>query len=277
MPTDEKLKKLKEHIASMSKVLVAFSGGVDSTFLLRIAQEVLGAENILAVTAVSPLMAGSQVAQAKEMGELLKANHIIIDFDPLSDKKLAANGPDRCYHCKASIYKKLRDLADKEKIPYIICGSNRDDLSDFRPGNKAANMFNVISPLARAKLTKPEIRKLSRQRNLPTADQPSSPCLASRIAYGLEITEKRLRQVENAEHFLKQIGFKKLRVRHHGQTARIELPPDRIKEAVVSPNRFNIDSKLKQFGFKYVTVDLEGLRTGSLNETLSAEQKNSYT
>ncbi|MHC4285846.1 MAG: ATP-dependent sacrificial sulfur transferase LarE [Planctomycetota bacterium] len=183
------------------------------------------------------------------------------------------NYRDRCFHCKSHLYGLLIDIAKEQDFKCVVCGSNFDDKDDFRPGNRAAKVLDVHCPLMEAQLTKDDIRQLSRDLNLPTADVPASPCLASRISYGLEVTEKRLKQIEEAEDFLRTIGLVEFRVRHHDKVARIEVNPQDIDKVTKEPNRSKIIEKLKSLGFKFVTVDLQGFRSGSLNEPLSEDEK----
>ena len=274
MDIQEKYNSLQEILKELGKVVVAYSGGVDSTFLLKAAVDTLGAENVLACIGVSPSLAGSQYDQAIESAKIIGAKVREVTVDELSDDKYAANKADRCFHCKSHICKILLDIAKEKGIDHVVFGTNYDDLDDFRPGNRAIKVFGIRSPLAEAKLTKDDIRRLSRDLNLPTADLPSSPCLASRIAYGLEVTEQRLKQIDEAEEFLRALGLVEFRVRHHDTVARIEVNPQDIDKVTKEPNRSKIIEKLKSLGFKFVTVDLQGFRSGSLNEPLSEEEKN---
>jgi uncharacterized protein len=202
--------------------------------------------------------------------------HKTIRTDELGDPNFIANKPDRCFHCKSHLCKTLRDIAKKRGFDHIVFGTNYDDLKDFRPGNRATKVFGVRSPLAEAKLTKNDIREISRRLNLPTADLPASPCLASRISYGLEITEKRLKQIEQAEDFLRSLGLEEFRVRHHESIARIEVNPQDIEKITTETARSKIVKKLKSLGFKFVTIDLQGFRSGSLNEPLSDKEKRKH-
>ena len=264
---------LKEILVSFGKVLIAYSGGVDSTFLLKSAVYTLGSENVLACIGIGPSLAASQHNQAVEMAKAIGANIREIPSDELDDDAYSANKADRCFHCKSHLYGLLRKVAEAEQIEAVLCGCNFDDKDDFRPGNRAAKVFGVRSPLMEAQLTKADIRELSRKLNLATADIPASPCLASRVSYGLEITEQRLRQVEDAEGYLRSLGFVELRVRHHGDIARIEVRPDQVEKITSQEIRPKIIEKLKVLGFKYITVDLQGFRSGSLNEALTEEEK----
>ncbi|MHC4346653.1 MAG: ATP-dependent sacrificial sulfur transferase LarE [Planctomycetota bacterium] len=269
----EKHNLLKRILGELQKVTVAYSGGVDSTFLLKAAVDVLGAENVLACIGVSASLARSQYEQATACAKIIGAQVQEIQVDELSDDNYAANKADRCFHCKSHLYSLLKDIADERGFNCVICGSNLDDKDDFRPGNRAAKVFGVRSPLMEAGLTKEDIRALSRQANLPTADVPASPCLASRIIYGLEVTEQRLKQIEQAEDFLRSLGLVEFRVRHHETVARIEVHAEDMEKVTAEPNRSKIVERFKSIGFKYITVDLQGFRSGSLNVMLTEEQK----
>jgi uncharacterized protein len=273
MYVDRKYKLLQEKLKDAGKVVVAYSGGVDSTFLLKAAVGTLGADNVLACVGVSASLAKSQYEQAIECAKIIGAKIEEVALDEVSDAKYAANKADRCFHCKARLYGILNEIAKERGFNCVICGSNLDDKDDFRPGNRAAKVFGVRCPLMEAELTKEDIRQLSRQMNLPTADVPASPCLASRISYGLEVTEGRLKQIEEAEDFLRELGLAEFRVRHHDTVARIEAHSDDMEKVTNEPNRSKIVEKLKSLGFKFVTVDLQGFRSGSLNIVLSEEEK----
>ena len=268
-----KYKKLKKSLADLGRVVVAYSGGVDSTFLLKVAVDTLGAENVLACIGVSPSLARSQYKQAIKNAKDIGATLRTIKLNEMADPKFASNKADRCFHCKSHLCENLLDIAKERDFDHIIFGTNYDDLKDFRPGNRAMKVFGIRSPLAEAKLTKNDIRELSRQMNLPTAELPASPCLASRISYGLEITEKRLKQIEQAEDFLRSLGLVEFRVRHHDTIARIEVNAKDIAKVTAGPIRSKVVEKLKALGFKFVTIDLQGFRSGSLNEQLSDEEK----
>jgi uncharacterized protein len=269
----EKYNSLQEILKKLGKVIVAYSGGVDSTFLLKAAVDTLGAENVLACIGVSPSLANSQYDQAIECAKIIGAEVLETQVDEVADSNYAANKADRCFHCKSHLYGILNDIAKEKNFNCVICGSNFDDKDDFRPGNRAAKVFEVHCPLMDAQLTKDDIRQLSRDLNLPTADVPASPCLASRISYGLEVTEQRLTQIEQAEDFLRSLGLVEFRVRHHDTLARIEVNPQDIDKVTKEPDRTKVIEKLKSLGFKFVTVDLQGFRSGSLNEPLSEDEK----
>ena len=260
-------------LKKLGKVVIAFSGGVDSTFLLKVAVDTLGSENVLACLSAGPSEPQNQLERAKKLAAQIGAELKTIETNELGDSNFTANKADRCFHCKSHLCRELLNIAKEHSFNHVIFGTNYDDLNDFRPGNRAMKVFGIRSPLAEAKLTKDDIRRLSRQLNLPTADMPASPCLASRIAYGLEVTEHRLRQIEQAEDFLRTLGLVEFRVRHHDCLARIEVNPEDIEKITEEPKRCQIVDKIKSLGFKFVTIDLQGFRSGSLNEPLSDEEK----
>ncbi len=273
MALEQKYNQLQQILKGLGKVVIAYSGGVDSTFLLKAAVDTLGAGNVLACIGVSASLAQSQYAQALECAKIIGAEVQEVQVDEVADSKYSANKADRCFHCKSHLFNNLIDIARKKSFNHVLCGSNFDDEDDYRPGNRAARALNVRCPLMEAELTKADIRQLSRDLDLPTADVPASPCLASRVAYGLEITEGRLKQIELAEDFLRQMGFVEFRVRHHDKLARIEVDRKDIEKITAEPARSQIVEKLKSLGFKFVAVDLQGFRSGSLNESLSEAEK----
>jgi uncharacterized protein len=272
----QKYNSLQQILKKLGKVLVAYSGGVDSTFLLKVAVDTLGFENVLACISAGIVEPKHVLQRAKKFAKDLKVHLEIIDTDELADANFIANKADRCFHCKSHLCQILLDVANQNGFKHVIFGTNYDDLGDFRPGNLAMKIFGIRSPLAEAELTKQDIRALSRKLGLETADVPSSPCLASRLAYGLEINEERIKQIEQAEDFLRQLGLAEFRVRHHDTIARIEVHPQDFKKISVEPTRSKIIKKLKSIGFKYITLDLQGFRSGSLNEPLSDKEKQKH-
>ena len=275
MTFQDKYNLLQQILKNLHKVVVAYSGGVDSTFLLKAAVDTLGSENVLACINISSSLAKSQYNQAVECAKIIGVRVEKVEVQEVFDTKYSANNPDRCFHCKSHLYTVLQNIAKEKGFDNVVCGCNFDDMDDFRPGNKAAEVYGVRSPLMEAQMTKDDIRNMSRKLNLPTADIPASPCLASRVIYGLEITEQRLKQVEEAEDFLRKLGFVEFRVRHHDTIARIEVQPEDMEKITTEPERYKIVEKLKSLGFKYITVDLQGFRSGSLNESLTKDQKQS--
>lgn len=271
MDTDQKYKSLKNTLRTLKKAVIAYSGGVDSTFLLKVAVDVLGAENIVCCLGISPSLAESQKQTALEMAETIGIDVRQVTVSELADSSYSANKADRCFHCKSHLFGLLRKIAGAEGIDNVVCGSNFDDLDDYRPGNRAAMALNVTAPLMQAELTKDEIRQLSKQLGLKTAEMPATPCLASRVSYGVEITEQKLKQIDLAEDYLRTLGFVEFRVRHHDNTARIEVHEKDIQKVIDS--REKILTHLKSLGFKYIALDLQGFRSGSLNESLTEQEK----
>ncbi len=270
MTTQLKFESLKKSLKKMGKVLIAFSGGVDSSFLVKVALDALGKENVLAVTADSETYPRTELKEASHLARNLglDGRHRIIHTSELKMKKFRENPAERCYYCKYELFSKLKRMARENKISYVLDGSNYSDRDDFRPGRKAINQLGVRSPLLESELTKEEIRDLSRKLKLPTWNKPAYACLSSRIPYGDDITPEKLNRIEKAETFLRSLGFGQLRVRHHDKIARIELDSKGFSRFAEEKVRQKVHRKLKGMGFTYVTIDLLGYRTGSMNEVL---------
>jgi len=273
MNVKDKYESLRRILKELGRVAIAYSGGVDSSFLLKAAVDTLGSENVLACISLGPAEPAAMHERAREIAGAIGVELMVVEAGEMDDPDFTSNRADRCFHCKSRLCRTLLDVAKERGFPHVVFGTNHDDLDDFRPGNKAMKIFGIRSPLAEAGLTKNEIRELSRQAGLPTADQPASPCLASRIPYGLEITEQRLRQIDRAEGVLRSLGFVECRVRHHDTIARIEVRSQDVARLMAKPVRSTVVEQLKALGFRYVTADLQGFRSGSLNESLSDEQK----
>jgi len=267
MNSAEKLAQLKKILAEMGSALIAYSGGADSTFLAYVAGEVLG-QRTLAVFEYSPVCPPEERDEAEALAKNLGIRYLSIESDELRNPLFVANTPQRCYYCRQELFHKLREIADSEKIDWIADGSNFDDQDDFRPGRRAAAEMGVRSPLCEAGLTKDEIRKLSRDLALPTWDKPASPCLASRIPYGTHVTHEILNIISEGEKYLRSLGIRELRLRHHGDIARIEVDMEGMALLMDDGVRRETVNKLKSLGYTYVTLDLAGYRSGSLNEKL---------
>jgi uncharacterized protein len=263
-----KTRKLKEIFQAMGKVVVAFSGGVDSTLLLKVAQDTLGDKNVLAVTALSPLYPERELSGVKKLIKTLGARHLLIESNELEIPGFSKNPPNRCYYCKSKLFEELVRLAKEETIPFVVEGSTLDDDQDHRPGRVAVQELGIRSPLKEAMFTKMEVRELSKNLGLPTWDKPSFACLASRFPYGEEITEEGLRMVDEAEDFLFGLGFKQVRVRHYGNLARIEILKEEMVRLMDGSLREKVVDHLREIGYRYVTLDLQGFRSGSMNEVL---------
>jgi uncharacterized protein len=260
----DKFDRLKDILSGLGSAVVAFSGGVDSTFLLAVAARVLG-ERVLAVTALSETFPERELDGARALARQLGVRHYETVSEELDIPQFRHNPPDRCYYCKKELFGRLRSIADEQGFSSLLDGTNLDDLGDHRPGRRAAAEVGVVSPLQSAGLTKEEIRILSRHLGLPTWDKPAFACLSSRFPYGTPITLERVRQVGQAEEHLRAIGFRILRVRYHGDVARLELGPEEMG-AATGRLKNEVVGIVKRAGFIYVSIDLEGYRTGSMNE-----------
>lgn len=264
---DNKLEILKENLKNIKSCIIAFSGGVDSTFLLKVAHDVLG-DSAVAVTATSSTYPKRELEEAKKYAKSFGAKHIIIESEELHIKGYSKNPTNRCYYCKKELFSKLKRVAEENNLKWVLDGSNLDDVGDYRPGMEAAKELGVLSPLKDAKFSKEDIRKFSKELGLPTWNKPSFACLSSRFPYGREINSQKLKMVEDAEQFLLDIGFRQVRVRHHGEIARIEVSPEERSKLFDVNLMDKVGNKLKEFGFTYVTMDLLGYKTGSMNETI---------
>ena len=274
--TQQKMDALKSILADMGSVIVAYSGGVDSAFLAAAANDALG-RKALAVTAKSPSLAPAELREAVKLAERLGLNHRIVETHEVEREDYAANNPNRCFFCKDELYTYLSAYAREEGYEHIANGTNTDDLGDFRPGLNAAKQYGVRSPMVEAALSKADIRELSKDMDLPTWDKPAQACLSSRIPYGSMVTVEALTRIAQAEEFLHDIGIRQLRVRHHDTIARIEVEPQDFLTLTDESVREKVVAKFREIGYSYVTLDLQGFRSGSMNEVLAALRNNKRT
>ncbi len=269
---ENKLKRLKEIIADYGSLAVGFSGGVDSSFLIAVAHEILG-DRLIAVTGVDASIPEREVKEAKAFCEERGIRQILCTVDPLKEESFRNNSPDRCYFCKHGIFTEIKRIASENGIEYVAEGSNMDDLGDYRPGLKAVEELGVKSPLREAGMYKADIRQISNAMGLPTWSKPAYACLASRFVYGEEITEEKLYMIDRAEQFLIEHGFLEERVRMHGNVARIEVPPADIPRLASDEIRTAVYDEFRKLGFMFVALDMKGYRTGSMNATLNTDNK----
>jgi uncharacterized protein len=264
--------RLLELMAEFGSCAVAFSGGVDSAVVAKAAQLALG-DNAVLVTGTSAALAASEMEIAREVAALVGLRHVEVATEEFDNPSYVANAPDRCYHCKSELYSQLDRLAEQAGMRVVVNGANADDLGDYRPGMQAAAEHRVRSPLAECGITKQEVRELAAAWGLPVAEKPASPCLSSRVAYGQAVTPDRLAMIDRAERFLRSLGFRELRVRYHeGDMARIEVPVEEIREFHDAELRSSVVAELNRLGFKFVTLDLSGFRSGNLNRLIPPEE-----
>ena len=259
---------LNRHLLPLGRVAVAYSGGVDSTLVLKAALDALGPDNVIALLAVSPSLPQSEKDVAISLARSLGARLELLATSETDDPQYQANAPNRCYFCKDHVYRALRQFAEQNGIPHVLDGMNAEDTLDIRPGRAAARELKILSPLHELGFTKQNVRDAGRALGLPNWDKPAAACLASRVPYGTSVTPKLLSQIERAEAALFDLGFRELRVRHHGDVARLEVPEVDLARALT--RRSEITAALRRTGYTYITLDLDGLRSGSLNEVLSA-------
>jgi uncharacterized protein len=271
-----KLKNLEDALLSYGRVIVAYSGGVDSSFLLKSCAHYLGNDKVTAITAVSPTYTRKELKTAGQIAKELGVAHKIIRTDEASDPRFKANPENRCYYCKSELFSKLKSIAKRKGAGFVLDGTNADDLRDYRPGRQAKEELGVRSPLAEAGLTKDDIRVLSKEFGLSTWDAPQAACLASRFAYGQEITVPDLKRIGQAEDYIRSLGIKMVRVRHYKlpdstKLARIEVDGEEIEK--VTGHKSQVTGHLKKLGYNYVTLDLEGYRSGSMNESIKKKRR----
>jgi len=269
---ERKQEKLFSILRGLKRVIVAYSGGTDSAFLAWAAGKVLG-ENAIAITADSPSIPESHKRDAVEYAKQCGFRQEFIETHEFENPDYLKNDPKRCFHCKDEMFRRLEEAARERGIPHVIYGVNRDDLGDYRPGQEAARQHGIKAPLVEADLGKAEIRALARQAGLPFWDRPAAACLSSRVPYGMPITPEKLRTIEQGEEAVKALGFRQFRVRHHGEVARLEFSPEEMPKALTMEMARKLTAIFKPLGFRYVTIDLEGYRQGSLNEVLSGDSR----
>lgn len=268
MELNQKLEALKNRLRELESVTIAYSGGVDSNFLLKVASEVLG-ENVLAVTIHAMMHSQREIEEAKQYANSFKVRHILVELNHSYPEDFINNSIERCYYCKKMVFNKIKEVSKKNNIKYVLDGTNLDDLGDYRPGIKALRELNILSPLKDLNITKQDIRDLSKRMNLETFNKPAFACLATRIPYGIEITNDRLRMIEKSEQYLVDIGFNQFRVRVHDNIARIEVGSNEIYKFFSNDLINKTNNKLREFGFEYVTLDMGGYQMGSMNKDIN--------
>lgn len=265
--------RLLRLIASYGSCVVAYSGGVDSAVVAKAASLMLGDQVVIA-TGVSLSLADGELEQARHVAELIGARHVVLETNEFDNPDYVANAPDRCFHCKTELYTRLQNFAEREGLAVVLNGANADDLGDHRPGMRAAAIYRVRSPLIECEMTKKDVRQLAAEWQLPVAEKPATPCLSSRVAYGVEVTPERLRMIDAAEQLLRSLGVSPLRVRYHtGDVARIEVPLEDLYDFCESDIRNVVVDELHELGFKFVTLDLEGFRSGSLTQLVQLDDR----
>ena len=273
MPPSNHYRKLQQTLTELGSVAVAFSGGVDSTLLLKVACNVLGPDQVLALTATSPIFPQHELDRCRDFTRQLKVRHILFPGDELQLAGFVENGPERCYHCKLNLYQHFLALIEKHGYSFLLDGSNLDDLTDYRPGRKAVEQLDIRTPLLDVGFDKKMIRELSKELGLPTWNKPAFACLATRFPYGTRITREKIEQVSHCEAWLYHQGFSNYRVRVHDNLARIEVSPEEMSRLFAHGLKEELISICKDNGFDYVTLDLQGFRSGSMNECLSASRQ----
>jgi uncharacterized protein len=266
---EQKYQKMRDILHSLRSVAVAFSAGVDSTFVLKVAIDTLGSENVVALTGRSPSLAEGEFEQARRLTADCGAEHVVIETEEFDDPNYVSNPAQRCYFCKTELYDKAAEFIAGRGLNAVVCGINAEDYDDWRPGIRAAAEHKVRAPCAEAGMTKQDIRDLSKRLGLPTFDKPAMPCLSSRVQIGETITPEKLKMIERGEEFLRSLGLRDVRVRHHGKLARIEIPADRIAEFMQPAVRAEIEAELRRIGYTWVAMDMRGFRSGAMNEALN--------
>jgi pyridinium-3,5-biscarboxylic acid mononucleotide sulfurtransferase len=269
MNLTKKRDQLLSALSSYGSCAVAFSGGVDSAVVAKAARLALGDAAVL-VTGTSAAMAEGELEAARELAQIIGVRHVVLPTEEFANPNYITNAPDRCYHCKSELYTQIGGLAERLGVRVIVNGANADDLGDYRPGMRAASEHEVRSPLAECGITKQEVRELAAAWHLPVADKPATPCLSSRVAYGQEVTPERLAMIDRAERLLRSLSFGELRVRYHeGDVARIEVPLEKLNDLCQTDTRKLVVDELQRLGFKFITLDLAGFRSGGLNRLIS--------